>query len=302
MDFRLVYHSQKDKRWENDMLGFGKGTYETIGWNGCALTSVAMLLSGYGYMITPKDLNEELKKVNGFSGSGIKWQDVPKVCSKVKLAADPYVKYVDSGAPLDKINASLAAGRPVIVRVDTKPSEDPNKPDDHYVVLFSRNGNDDYLMLDPYPYQTDVNKPHSLKTRYGFDRPLNRVIERVIFYEFEGYSGRIDSSLTPADSVPSPTPQPQPGPGPAPAPAPTPVPTDGVYARVRASVGSLAIRSSKDASGSANVIESVPGGTLLRVLDPQHVNRFGKPGKWVSVQASSGGEGFAEAQSLEKAK
>jgi uncharacterized protein YvpB len=300
MDFKLVYHSQKDKRWENDALGFGTGTYDTIGWNGCALTSVAMLLSGYGFMITPQDLNQKLKGVNGFAGSGIKWQAVPLVCSQIKLAADPYAN--TGGAPLDKINATLDAGRPVIVRVDTKPSEDPNKPDDHYVMLFLRSGNNDYLMLDPYPYQTDVTKPQSVMTRYGFGRPLNQVIERAVFYEFAGYSGHIDSTFTPVQPQPSPAPQPQPGPGPAPSPAPAPVPTDGVYARVLASVSSLAIRSTKDTSSSSNVIESVPAGTLLRLPDPQQVNRLGKPGKWVGVQTPKGADGFAEAQYLQRAK
>lgn len=300
MDFNLVYHSQKDKRWENDALGFGTGTYDTIGWNGCALTSVAMLLSGYGFTVTPKELNEKLKGVKGFAGSGIKWQDVPKLYSKVRLAESPYGT---PGVSLDKINAALAAGRPVIVRVDTKPSEDPNKPDDHYVVLYGRNGNDDYFMLDPYPYQTDVTKAHSVKARYGFDRPISKVIERAIFYEVEGYSGRINSSFVSQPASDPSAAQSQPGPASAPASSPvsTPVPTDGVYARVKASTGALAIRSSKDASGVANVLVSVPAGTLLRLPDPQHARRFGKVGKWVSVSGPDGVEGFVEAQFLEAA-
>lgn len=302
MDFNLVYHSQKDKKWENDALGFGTGTYDTIGWNGCALTSVAMLLSGYGFMVTPQELNEKLKGVKGFAGSGIKWQAVPQVYSKVRLSSDPYVDYTNTGAPLDKINATLGAGRPVIVRLDTKPTEDPKNPDNHYVLLYSRNGSDDYLMLDPYPYQTDVTKPHSLKARYGFDRPIGKVIERVIFFEVDGYSGRINSSLASSPAAAASTQQSSSGPVPDSAPAPTSVPTDGVYARIIASAGSLAIRSSKNASGTANVLAPAPAGSLLRLFDPQHAKRFGKVGKWVSVYGPNGGEAFVEARYLEAAR
>ncbi len=71
--------------------------------------------------------------------------------------------------------------------------------------------------------------------------------------------------------------------------------------RVLATVNSMPIRSSKDTSGSANVVASVPAGTLLRMLDPQEVKRLGNPGRWVSVHEPNGGEGFAEVQYLEKA-
>ena len=48
MAFNLVYLSQQDPQWKNDTLGFGDAG-DTIGYVGCALTSVAMLLSGYGF-------------------------------------------------------------------------------------------------------------------------------------------------------------------------------------------------------------------------------------------------------------
>ena len=297
MDFKLVYHSQKDKRWENDGLGFGTGQYDTIGWNGCALTSTAMLLSGYGFLVTPQELNNKLKAVNGFAGSGIKWQAVPSVYSQVKLSGNPYGS---PGVSFDQINAALQAGRPVIVRVDTKPSEDPHKPDDHYVLIYSRNGDGDYLMLDPYPSQISGVKPESLMNRYSFERALNQVIERAIYYEVAGYSRHIDTG-----SVSLPASSTQAGTGsvstPSQAPAPAPVQKDGVYVRVLASLTSMPVRSSKDTSGNTNVVASVPGGTLLRMLDPQEVKRLGKPGRWVSVHEPNGAEGFAEVQYLEKA-
>ena len=73
MSFKLVYYSQQDPQWKNGILGFGDPG-DTIGYIGCALTSVAMLLSGHGYTETPKTLNQKLKNVDGFVGAGIRWE------------------------------------------------------------------------------------------------------------------------------------------------------------------------------------------------------------------------------------
>ena len=68
MTFKTVYLSQTDPQWKDDLLGFGDPG-DTLGAYGCALTSIAMLVSGHGYNETPKSLNEKMKNVGGFSGS-----------------------------------------------------------------------------------------------------------------------------------------------------------------------------------------------------------------------------------------
>ena len=78
MSFKLVYLSQQDPQWKNDLLGFGDPG-DTIGYVGCALTATAMLLSGHGYTETPKTLNQKLKNVNGFASAGIVWSAVTKL-------------------------------------------------------------------------------------------------------------------------------------------------------------------------------------------------------------------------------
>ena len=60
MAFQLVYYSQQDPKWKQDILGFGTAE-DTIGYVGCALTAVTMLLNGHGYNETPKTLNQKLK-------------------------------------------------------------------------------------------------------------------------------------------------------------------------------------------------------------------------------------------------
>ena len=97
MAFNLVYLSQQDPQWKNDTLGFGDPG-DTIGYVGCALTSVSMLLSGYGYSETPKTLNEKLKDKQGFVSAGIRWDVVCQVHPEMKLKAN--VACETSDAPL----------------------------------------------------------------------------------------------------------------------------------------------------------------------------------------------------------
>jgi hypothetical protein len=233
MSFKLVYYSQQDKQWKNDILGFGDPG-DTIGYVGCALTSVAMFLSGHGYTETPKTLNQKLKNVDGFVGAGIRWAAVSQIYPKVALKA--FIPCSTSDAPLAQIDAALAAGQPAVVQVDY--SNDPGIQT-HWVMLYGKKG-DDYLMLDPWPYQTDITKEDLLMKRYAQGRPLKRAISHVILYEAYGSGGPITTPST------QPT-----------APATAPASTSGAYARVKDSVTwGLNIRSSVDTSSMANVVAS----------------------------------------------
>jgi hypothetical protein len=73
----------------------------------------------------------------------------------VKLKAN--VNCETGDAPLGQIDAALAAGQPVIVRVDASPNPGLQW---HYVLLYARKG-DDYLMLDPWPYKPGTDKEDS---------------------------------------------------------------------------------------------------------------------------------------------
>src|SRR5215204_4810586 len=165
MAFQLVYLSQQDPQWKNDLLGFGDPG-DTIGMYGCALTSVAMLVSGHGYNETPKTLNTKLKNASGFVSSGIRWDVINKVHPQMTLKEQIFCENTD--APLAKIDAALAAGQPVVVRVDSSPAPGLQW---HYVMVYARKGND-YLMLDPYPYQPGTAKEDLLMARYSRGNPL----------------------------------------------------------------------------------------------------------------------------------
>jgi hypothetical protein len=276
MPFKLIYLSQQDPQWKSDILGFGnKG--DTIGYVGCALTSVAMLLSGHGYSETPKTLNQKLKSVNGFVSAGIRWGAVSQIYSNVTLKA--FIPCSTSDAPLAQIDAAIAAGQPAIVQVDY--SNDPGIQT-HWVVLYGKKG-DDYLMLDPWPYQTDITKEDFLMKRYARGNTLKRAISHVILYEAYGSGGPIS---TPSSGTPT----------------TTPTSTGGVYARVKDSVTwGLNVRSSIDTSSMANVVVSVPAGTQLLLLESDGASKIGAINQWVRVRTPQGQEGFAAAWYLEKA-
>jgi hypothetical protein len=272
MAFKLVYHSQQDPQWKNDTLGFG-GKGDTIGYVGYALTSVAMLLSGHGFEETPKSLNQKMKNRQGFVNAGIRWSVVSQVHPDVKLKAN--INCESGDAPLGQIDAALAAGQPVIVRVDASPNPGLQW---HYVMLYARKG-DDYLMLDPWPYKPGTDKEDFLMKRYSQGRSLRRAIQQVLIYEAANASGPVEG---PTDTD-------------------LPTPADGVYARVMEEVTSgLNIRSSTNTSSMANIIAVVTAGTRLLLLREQDKDKIGQTGQWVRVREPGGREGFAAAWYLEK--
>ena len=283
MTFQLVYYSQQDPQWKQDILGFGDPG-DTIGYVGCALTSVAMLLSGHGYVENPKTLNKKLQAVGGFASAGIRWGSVSQVVPQVSVKSS--ISCNNTDAPLSLIDASIAAGQPVIVMVDSTPAAGLLT---HWVVLYAKEGND-YLMLDPWPYQTDVKKKTYLMPRYSQGNPLQRSIMHVIIYECFTAGGGIAVPGTSSTTETPPTP-----------PVTAPVTSGRSTAKVKAEVTwGLNIRSTIDTSTMANVIASVPAGTELTLMEDDGVSKIGAVNQWVRVRDPQGREGFAAAWYLEK--
>jgi hypothetical protein len=283
MTFQLIYYSQQDPKWKQDILGFGDPG-DTIGYVGCALTSAAMLVSGHGFIETPKTLNQKLQNVNGFASAGIRWGAVNQIFPQINMKS--FISCASTDAPLGQIAASIAAGQPVIVMVDNSPAAGLQT---HWVVLYAKEGND-YLMLDPWPYQTDVTKKTYLMPRYSQGNPLKRSIMHVIIYECFNASGGIaqpgSSSTTSMSQTPS---------------SADPISISGLSARVKADVTwGLNIRSSIDTSSPNNIVASVPAGTLVSVLNADDYAKIGGVNQWARVRDNKGHEGFAAAWYLEK--
>ncbi len=283
MAFQLVYYSQTDPKWKDDLLGLGEPG-DTLGLYGCAVTSIAMLLSGHGLSETPKSLNNKLKNNGGFVSSYIVWGAVSKIYPQVNLKG--FIPCTTTDAPLAQIDASIAAGQPVIVMVDSSSIAGLQT---HWVVLYARKG-DDYLMLDPVPFQPDVKKETYLMPRYSQGQSLKKSIQHVILYECFGVSGGI--------AIPSGASTPASTPAPVAAPA---APLPGPHARVKAEItAGLNIRSSVDTSSMANVVTIAPAGSLLSIVEKDGEFKVGAINQWLRVRDAQGNEGYTAAWHLEK--
>ncbi len=139
---------QRDRAWEADRIG---GTGETLGRVGCTVCCLAMGLAPFGIRKTPGELNEWLKKHEGYSPRGwLRWETVSKLTAgKV---------YVDFRAPLkhETIDAALKARRPVLAKVFI------NRVITHWVLVVGKEGTE-YVVKDPLG---DGRKP-DLLSRYS---------------------------------------------------------------------------------------------------------------------------------------
>jgi len=269
--FNPVKLSQRDPKWKDDKLGTSS---LSLGTSGCAVTSVAMLLSGYGYAETPGSLNRGLKNKGGFVGAAIVWGAVNALYPKVKFSN--IILCRDSDAPLAAIDTSIARGQPVLVEVDSSPAAGLQT---HWVVLYAKRGGD-YLMLDPWPLPSDPGEA-LLTPRYSQGKPLKRTITAAVWYEAQG--GGVAVTPTPSNT-PS---------------------TVGASIIVRVQNGlDLGLRLRSAPTTSAATVELETSGTLLAVLEPVEVAspKVGQYNQWLRARDPQGREGYVAAWYVEKAE
>lgn len=262
MAFTLVRYSQQDPRWKDDQVGKGRGSMGSVG---CAVASVAMYASGWGFGETPGSLNQKLKSVGGFVGQAIIWSALSRVYPQIKFTALTLCE--GSAAPIDDIDASLAGGQPVIVEVDFSPSGGLQT---HWIVAYRQIGKD-YLILDPWPYPTDAGEV-TLMSRFAHGRSLQRAIQAVAWYV--------------CSSGPS---------------APPPAPTDTeLYVWPLASVtAGLRLRPAPSMDEPA-IYAEMPG-VRLNVIEDEAgaLAKIGKVGEWIRVRDPSGHQGYVAAWYVE---
>jgi hypothetical protein len=125
---------QDDPRWTFELLG---PTIDTVGEQGCALTSAAMILSYYGIDTDPERLNQFLNANGGYTPNGwIYWEKAAALApTRVEKAYEDLPSYA-------LIDQNLLAGNPVIVRLTLRNGTT------HFVVLVGKQGWD-YLIRDP---------------------------------------------------------------------------------------------------------------------------------------------------------
>lgn len=125
---------QADERWSGDLLGH---TPATLGAEGCAVASAAMVLASYGIDTDPQRLNQFLNGNGGYTPQGwIFWEKAAEFAEgRVRHAYEDLPSY-------ELIDRNLADGNPVIVRLRL-PSGIT-----HFVVIAGKDGFD-YLTRDP---------------------------------------------------------------------------------------------------------------------------------------------------------
>jgi hypothetical protein len=263
MTFTPNFLSQQDPRWKGHQLGFDSSI--TIGTDGCAITSLTMLVNGYGFSETPESVNNKLVAMgsgSGFIGGMVVWGAITRAFPAIVYRN--IIIWNDQPASLSAIDASIGAGQPVVVQVDRSPSAGLQN---HWVVLVAKQGSD-YLMLDPWPYPPS-GQPVTLSSRYGFGRPPEDVITAAVWYDAIGSST-------------------------------APLPTDGLYVRVPLSLSAgLNLRS--QANVSASILVKEQAGIYLRCIEPDSVAvpKIGQQNQWLQVRDPAGLTGYVAAWYVE---
>jgi len=134
MEISVPLFRQNDPRWGSEQLAETEGT---IGSEGCAVSSAAMVLAAYGIDTDPPRLNRFLVEHGGYTPQGwIYWE-------KAAELEPGRARHVYEDLPTYwEIDRNLARGNPVIVRLRL-----PSRTT-HFVVLAGKEGFD-YLVRDP---------------------------------------------------------------------------------------------------------------------------------------------------------
>ncbi len=263
MAFSLVRFSQQDPRWKDVPLGSGP---DTIGYFGCALTSVAMLSSGWGLSETPLTLNEKLKAHGGFVHEAIVWGAISRIYPA--LQSGGLTLCTNPPAPIAQIDNSLTSGQPVILEVDFSPAPGLQT---HWIVAYSSFGND-YLILDPWPYPSDAG-PVTLMSRFSHGRTLSAAIKAVAWYEYAAVGG------------PS---------------APPPVDTDLYVRAIPSATAGLRLHPQPSLSSPANYAE-MPGVPLHVIEDKAGaLAKIGQQDQWIYIRDPNGHTGYVAAWYVEQ--
>ena len=134
MELAVPSFRQNDPKWGDDLLGPTDGT---LGAEGCAISSTAMVLASYGIDTDPQRLNAFLKEHEGFTPQGwLYWEKAAEV------APDRVRHVYEDLASFRLIDTNLLHGNPVIVKLRLRSGIT------HFVVIAGKDGFD-YLTRDP---------------------------------------------------------------------------------------------------------------------------------------------------------
>ena len=261
---------QNDDEWKNKSLG---NSNETIGGWGCLLTSVTMMLNGIGYEETPATVNDKMKANGGFQNAFF----IPSVLPYVF----PNLVYKDMEpcenfpAPISRIDAAVAAGKPVILQVDWNKKAGVQT---HFVLVKEKKG-DDYVLYDPYRYGGDApGKDVLLTQRYKYQgKKLESEISAVLWFDAYGIPPEPQKPITPV-----------------------PLPADSLTLYV--AEDDLAFRAKPSVGGY--LVKRLEGDTELKSLESaaETKRKLGIMGQWLHAQDPDGKQAYTAAWYLSETK
>ncbi len=134
VELAVPSYRQNDVRWGHELLGATEGT---LGAEGCAVSSAAMVLGFYGIDTDPQRLNRFLTDNSGYTPEGwIYWEAAAALePGKIRHAYEDLPSY-------RLIDLNLMEGNPVIVRLRLASGTT------HFVVIAGKQGFN-YLTRDP---------------------------------------------------------------------------------------------------------------------------------------------------------
>ncbi|WP_198264497.1 glycoside hydrolase family protein [sulfur-oxidizing endosymbiont of Gigantopelta aegis] len=139
----VTHFSQGDPRWGSRLLGRSS----SISKQGCAISSIAMLLDFYGRKVNPGQLDDYLDNNNGYSGNSVIWG----VAGQFNESHEKKLKYhreTGSSQKLVKIiKERIKKNLPTMARVDY--GTDADLTYNHFVVCVGIATDGDIIMNDP---------------------------------------------------------------------------------------------------------------------------------------------------------
>lgn len=157
------YYSQKDPRWATTTIGRSNSYMKDYG---CAISSVAMVLTYHGEKITPGSL----AKKPIYSWDLISW---PKEWGTVDLVENTN----HGGVDWKKVDRELMLDHPVIVFVSARGRAG------HYVVIHHKDSKGKYVVHDPY-FGSNIYLESTMKllgSLYGTSITMSKVDQMILY-------------------------------------------------------------------------------------------------------------------------
>lgn len=180
-------YSQKDGKWAKEKLGFS--TTSELEDYGCLDTVLAMVASYYGHVVNPKEINDLLKKNQGFMGDLYAWGGLFRCFGDIKERRFVTPSKL-TDAQMQAIRDAIDKGFPVMLWLDYNPKTVKN--DMHWVLAIGYNPADENDLTIADPIDGTVK---SLKKYLGWLIPsARRTIETYVIYE-----GKVPTTPVPSD-------------------------------------------------------------------------------------------------------